>query len=86
VLIMIFMITEPSGPKTSIFFGYTIKAAGKTIFHSSWVTDIPVTQNNVKTLVVGGRSRWKIENEYFNTLKNQGHNAEHNYGHGTQYA
>jgi hypothetical protein len=68
------------------FFDYTIKAAGKTNFHSSWVTDIPVNQDNVKTLVVGGRSRWKIENEYFNTLKNQGYNAEHNYGHGTQYA
>jgi len=68
------------------FFDYTIKAAGKTNFHSSWVTDIPVHQGNVKILVVAGRSRWKIENEYFNTLKNQGYNAEHNYGHGTQYA
>lgn len=68
------------------FFDYTIKAAGKTNFHSSWVTDIPVHQDNVRTLVVGGRSRWKIENEYFNTLKNQGYNAEHNYGHGTQHA
>ena len=29
-----------------------------------------------------GRSRWKIENETFNTLKNQGYNFEHNYGHG----
>ena len=68
------------------FFDYTIKAAGKTNFHSSWVTDIPVNRDNVKTLVISGRCRWKIENEYFNTLKNQGYNAEHNYGHGTQYA
>ena len=29
-----------------------------------------------------GRARWKIENETFNTLKNQGHEFEHNYGHG----
>jgi len=29
-----------------------------------------------------GRSRWKIENETFNTLKNQGYNFKHNYGHG----
>jgi hypothetical protein len=28
----------------------------------------------------GGRARWKIENETFNTLKNQGYNFEHNYG------
>ncbi|MCP4990175.1 MAG: hypothetical protein GY928_30290 [Colwellia sp.] len=29
-----------------------------------------------------GRCRWKIENECFNTLKNQGYHLEHNYGHG----
>ena len=28
-----------------------------------------------------GRSRWKIENEAFNTLKNLGYHFEHNYGH-----
>ena len=32
----------------------------------------------------GGRARWKIENETFNTLKNQGYHFEHNYGHGEQ--
>ena len=32
----------------------------------------------------GGRARWKIENETFNTLKNQGYHLEHNYGHGAQ--
>ena len=30
----------------------------------------------------GGRARWKIENETFNTLKNQGYHLERNYGHG----
>jgi hypothetical protein len=29
-----------------------------------------------------GRARWKVENETFNTLKNQGYPFEHNYGHG----
>jgi hypothetical protein len=33
----------------------------------------------------GGRARWKIENETFNTLKTQGYELEHNYGHGQQY-
>lgn len=33
----------------------------------------------------GGRARWKIENETFNTLKNQGYNFEHNYGHGNKH-
>lgn len=32
----------------------------------------------------GGRARWKIENETFNTLKNQDYHLEHNYGHGKQ--
>lgn len=32
--------------------------------------------------MLGGRSRWKIENETFNTLKNQGYQFEHNFGHG----
>ena len=32
--------------------------------------------------MIGGRCRWHIENQTFNTLKNQGYNIEHNYGHG----
>jgi hypothetical protein len=48
----------------------------------TWITDIWVTKENVKTLARGGRARWKIENETFNTLKNQGYYLEHNYGHG----
>lgn len=50
----------------------------------SWVTDIPVTKENVYTLMRGGRARWKIENETFNTLKNQGYHFEHNFGHGNK--
>jgi hypothetical protein len=52
--------------------------------HFSWVTDLRVNQRNVYRLMRGGRARWKIENETFNTLKNQGYHFEHNYGHGTQ--
>jgi hypothetical protein len=52
--------------------------------HFSWVTDLRVSQRNVFHLMRGGRARWKIENETFNTLKNQGYNFEHNYGHGEQ--
>jgi len=52
--------------------------------HFSWVTDLRVSKRNVYQLMRGGRARWKIENETFNTLKNQGDNFEHNYGHGEQ--
>src|SRR5881628_602017 len=53
--------------------------------HFSWVTDLRVSKRNVYPLMRGGRARWKIENETFNTLKNQGYNFEHNYGHGAQH-
>jgi len=53
--------------------------------HFSWVTDLRVSTRNVYQLMRGGRARWKIENETFNTLKNQGDNFEHNYGHGEQH-
>src|SRR4029077_10336678 len=52
--------------------------------HFSWVTDLRVSMRNVFHLMRGGRARWKIENETFNTLKNQGYHFEHNYGHGEQ--
>ena len=52
--------------------------------HWSWVTDLRVSKRNVYHLMRGGRARWKIENETFNTLKNQGYHFEHNYGHGEQ--
>jgi hypothetical protein len=53
--------------------------------HFSWVTDLRVSKRNVYHLMRGGRARWKIENETFNTLKNQGYHFEHNYGHGEQH-
>ena len=53
-------------------------------YHNTWVTDITITEANVFDIVRGGRARWKVENETFNTLKNQGYNFEHNYGHGKE--
>lgn len=50
--------------------------------HFSWITDFKLTKVSVYPVMRMGRSRWKIENETFNTLKNQGYNFEHNYGHG----
>lgn len=63
---------------------YTTDKNGKEriSYHNSWVTDLEVTQKNVEILVRGGRCRWKLENECFNTLKNQGYCIDHSYGHG----
>jgi len=67
------------------YFEYWIIDKGKATYHNSWVTDIHITEQNVAELVKGGRCRWKIENETFNTLKNQGYHIEHNYGHGENH-
>ena len=48
------------------------------------MTDLWGNTRTVFHLMRGGRARWKIENETFNTLKNQGYNFDHNYGHGEQ--
>src|SRR5919206_2473610 len=56
-----------------------------TVQHFSWVTDLRVNKGTVYQLMRGGRARWRIENETFNTLKNQGYHFEHNYGHGYQH-
>ena len=50
--------------------------------HFAWITAIPLTKETAELVMRGGRARWRIENETFNTLKNQGYNFEHNYGHG----
>jgi len=64
------------------FFDYQIITNGKPTYRNSWVTDITIDKNNIVMLVKAGRARWKIENETFNTLKNQGYHLEHNFGHG----
>jgi hypothetical protein len=65
------------------FLAYWDMSAEK-VQHFSWVTDLRVSKRNVYALMRGGRARWKIENETCNTLKNQGDNFEHHYGHGEQ--
>ncbi|MBS0651710.1 MAG: transposase [Verrucomicrobia bacterium] len=69
VNVLEYMQTDPKGKET--------------VF--SWVTNIHITKTNAFMLMRGGRTRWKIENETFNTLKNLGYNLEHNYGHGKQF-
>jgi hypothetical protein len=59
-------------------------AKGK-IRRFTWATSIKPNKANVSKLMRIGRSRWKIENETFNTLKNLGYHFEHNYGHGFKH-
>jgi len=69
--------------KKTISFDLT----GKQIYcrTEGWVTSLELTANNVRLFVRGAKTRWKIENECFNTLKNQGYHLTHNYGHGEKH-
>jgi len=61
------------------------KKEDKTTYHNSWVTDFTLSEGNAHTIMKGGRARWKIENETFNTLKTQGYHFEHNFGLGKKH-
>ena len=70
--------------KINVLDYYEIDKKGKKQ-HFTWVTDLSLTKESVYKIMRGGRARWKIENETFNTLKNQGYHFEHNFGHGNKY-
>lgn len=57
----------------------------KIIYQNNWITNHQITENNVEKIVKAGRSRWKVENEGNNVLKNHGYNLEHNFGHGQSH-
>lgn len=57
----------------------------EVIYQNNWITNHKITENNVEDIVNAARSRWKIENEGNNVLKNHGYNLEHNFGHGKNH-
>ena len=60
----------------------TDKVTGKLTYTNTFITNHKITDSNVFDIVTAGRTRWKIENEHNNTLKNHGYHLEHNFGHG----
>lgn len=60
-------------------------AEGAVRYRNSFITDWPISADNVAGLVSAGRARWKIENQSNNVLKNRGYHLEHNFGHGKQH-
>ena len=65
------------------WIGFQILDAKRAVnYKTAFVTSLPVTRANVAEIAACGRSRWKIENESFNVLKNHGYELEHNFGHG----
>jgi len=71
-----------SNPDVLVNFLEYWEIKGDEVQHFCWVTDFIRYDWNVLAIMRGGRARWKIENETFNTLKNQGYHFEHNFGHG----
>ena len=61
-----------------------VNPKGKVTYYSSFITNLPIDKRNISELVSCARARWKIENETFNVLKNNGYHLEHNFGHGQQ--
>jgi hypothetical protein len=57
---------------------------GKKTRHFTWITDWELNEQTVDDIARGGRARWHIENETFNTLKNQGYHFDRNFGHGEE--
>lgn len=62
-----------------------VNKSGKVTYHSSFITSLLPTRDNISLLIASARARWKIENETFNVLKNNGYHLEHNFGHGQQF-
>jgi hypothetical protein len=58
---------------------------GEPLYHNSFATNYELTEVTVAPIVQAGRTRWKIENEGNNVLKNRGYHLEHNFGHGQQH-
>jgi hypothetical protein len=67
------------------WIGVTISdAKGKITYDGAFVTSLNVARDNVADIAACARARWKIENETFNVLKNNGYHLEHNFGHGKE--
>jgi len=54
-------------------------AKGEVSYKNAWVTTHLITNENVAEIVTAGRTRWKIENENNNVLKNNGYHFDHNF-------
>jgi hypothetical protein len=69
-----------------LYFETYDREKDKVVYKNSWITDKPVTRENVRLLAECARAHWKIENENGNVLKNYGYHLEHNFGHGERHA
>jgi len=79
-------LRDGTDPLPINWLGVTItNATGKTTYDGAFATSLPITPETVAEIAACARARWKIENESFNVLKNNGYHLEHNFGHGKQH-
>ena len=71
--------------KTSYFTMTVHNKKGKQLYFNSFVTSLKLDKKKIHTIACIGRNRWRIENEAFNILKNNGYHLEHNFGHGKKH-
>jgi hypothetical protein len=76
---------EKDAPSVNYFEMIVTDSKGKTLYRNAYVTSHTLSAANIHEVACVGRSRWKIENEAFNILKNNGYHFEHNFGHGKKH-
>ena len=76
---------EKDAPIVNYFEMTVTDSKGKTLYRNTYVTSHSLSAANIHEVACVGRSRWKIENEAFNILKNNGYHFEHNFGHGKKH-
>ena len=63
----------------------THRKTGQQLYYNTFVTNHPLTEQTIISMIDAGRTRWKVENENNNVLKTKGYHLEHNFGHGQQH-
>ena len=76
---------QPLSRALSLIESKEFSADGVIAKRFSWITQLELEPSLMPKFVGGGRCRSKVENETFNTLKNQVYHLDHNFGHGEKY-
>lgn len=76
---------EKDAPIVNYFEMIVTDSKGKTLYRNAYVTSHTLSAAHIHAVACVGRSRWKIENEAFNILKNNGYHFKHNFGHGKKH-
>jgi hypothetical protein len=76
---------EHDTPYTHFFEMKVFDRNDKVIYYDTFVNNHEINKENIDKIAKIGPQRWKIENEAFNVLKNNGYNLEHNFGHGKEH-